>query len=246
MTQGVGVSVGLAKYQKIRQWLEDGINKGIWRDQSPLPPETEIAAQFGTSRMTARRAIMELVAEDRLQRLAGVGTFVKTKKAASSLLKIKNIADEVKDRGNQYANQLLLLEDTAAPAKAAAGLEIKLNTPIYHSQILHFENQQPIQLESRYINKTLVPDYVEQAFNSEFTPASFLQKHYPLTKVLFYVEARIGNDFESDQLALGEDNAVLVILRKTWSKEGLISYTELVHPGHAYQLGGELNFSTQF
>jgi len=238
--------VALAKYQKIKHWLEQGINKGTWSNQCPLPPEIEIAQQFGTSRMTARRAIMELVEENRLERHPGVGTFVNTKKAASSLLKIKNIADEVVDRGNQYSNKLLAMQETVADTKAALGLELEVNAAIVKSLILHYENQHPIQLESRFINKTLVPDYIEQDFDSQFTPASFLHTFYPLTKVLFHVEARICNEFEKEQLALNKGDAVLVILRKTWSKEGLISYTELVHPGNAYQLGGELNFTTQF
>ena len=235
-----------AKYQKIKKWLEQNIQNGTWGEHETLPPEVELADQFNASRMTARRAIMELVAENKLERQPGVGTFVSHKKQRLSLLKIKNISDEVIERGSHYSNNVLVLEPILAQSKEALGLELELETPVVKSQILHFENNKPIQLESRYINKDLVPDYIEQHFNSEFTPASFLQKQYPLTKVLFYVEARICTPYEQEKLALNKGDAVLLIWRKTWSKEGLISYTELVHPSHSYQLGGELNFTSEF
>lgn len=42
-----------------------------------LPGEIELAAQYGVARLTVRRAIRELVAEDRLVILRGRGTYVR-------------------------------------------------------------------------------------------------------------------------------------------------------------------------
>jgi DNA-binding GntR family transcriptional regulator len=42
-----------------------------------LPGEIELAAQYGVARLTVRRAIRELVAEERLVILRGRGTYVK-------------------------------------------------------------------------------------------------------------------------------------------------------------------------
>jgi GntR family transcriptional regulator len=42
-----------------------------------LPGEIELAGQYGVARLTVRRAIRELVAEDRLVILRGRGTYVK-------------------------------------------------------------------------------------------------------------------------------------------------------------------------
>ena len=223
--------------------MEQNIENGNWPELSLIPTENDIASQFDASRMTARRAIMELVDKKKLVRQPGVGTFVAQTRPTSSLLKIKNIADEVHERGHTYSNQLLELSETRADLDVAEGLEIPPGTAMYYSKILHFENGSPIQLENRFINKQIAADYIEQTFNDCFTPASFLQQCYPLTRVLFNVEARSSQPQETQLLHMEELEPVLLIRRKTWCQEGVVSYAELLHPGSKYQLGGELNFS---
>jgi GntR family transcriptional regulator len=42
-----------------------------------LPSEDELAVQYGVARMTVRRALDQLVSEDKVVRLRGRGTYVK-------------------------------------------------------------------------------------------------------------------------------------------------------------------------
>ncbi|HUA29554.1 MAG TPA: GntR family transcriptional regulator [Streptosporangiaceae bacterium] len=53
------------------------ITTGRLASGAKLPGEIELAAQYGVARLTVRRAIRELVAEDRLVILRGRGTYVK-------------------------------------------------------------------------------------------------------------------------------------------------------------------------
>src|SRR4026207_2090083 len=68
-------------YQQIKDWLRQQIKHGAWPEHYKLKAETDLAIEWGVSRGTMRKAIMELIEEGFLTRIHGRGTFV-----ASSVL----------------------------------------------------------------------------------------------------------------------------------------------------------------
>ena len=98
-----------AKFALIKQHIIKKIEDGEWSEGTKLPSENQLSQEFTCSRMTARRALTELVDAGILERSQGIGTFVAGLKSQSSMLAINNIADEIKARGRSYqARQLQL------------------------------------------------------------------------------------------------------------------------------------------
>jgi DNA-binding GntR family transcriptional regulator len=64
-------------WQQVYDDLRADMDSGQLETDARLPGEFELAEQYGVSRDTIRRAIQELVSEDRLVVLHGRGTFVK-------------------------------------------------------------------------------------------------------------------------------------------------------------------------
>ena len=129
-----------------------------------LPSESELVAQFGVSRMTVNRALRELVEQGRIVRVAGVGSFVAEDKPQSTLLQIANIASEIRARGHDYRCEFLVAERIAASPDVAAWLDLRAGESVFHTVCLHLENDVPVQLEDRYVNPRVVPDFLEQDF----------------------------------------------------------------------------------
>jgi GntR family transcriptional regulator len=63
-------------YAKVRALLMERIRSGVWRPGQLIPNEFEIAAEFGVSQGTARKALDALAAEKLVVRRQGRGTFV--------------------------------------------------------------------------------------------------------------------------------------------------------------------------
>ena len=63
-------------FEEVKQKMLEQIKNGIWTPDSMLPNELEVAAMFGVSQGTVRRAFRELVAQGILVRYQGRGTFV--------------------------------------------------------------------------------------------------------------------------------------------------------------------------
>ena len=108
---------------------------------------------------------------------------------------------------------------------------------IFKSTLIHLEDQQPIQLEQRIVNATLVPNYGQQDF-TQLTPFAYLNKVAPITEGEHLVEAVIPNAIEAQQLAINSTQACLQIKRRTWSGKTIVTSARLLSPGHLFQLFG--------
>ena len=64
------------KHARLRQAIAAAIDRGHWKEGEPLPPELDLVRMTSLSLGTVQRAIQALVAEGRLRRVKGRGTFV--------------------------------------------------------------------------------------------------------------------------------------------------------------------------
>ncbi len=230
-----------AKYLIIKQYICENIESGKWPQHSKVLSENELAQKFDVSRMTARRALQELTEQGILIRSQGAGTFVTTFKSQSSLLEIRNISDEINDRGHQHSAQQLGLKKVWVNEEIAILLNLKTNDCAYYSKVIHYENNQPIQLEQRYVNAELVPEYLLQNF-TEITPHEYLSSVAPLTEATHEVEAVLSQESICQLLAIKTTDPCLQVRRRTWSKQGIVSLAILTSPGGKYRLGSHLVF----
>ena len=230
-----------AKYIVIKQYICQKIESGQWPQHYKVPSENELTQKFEVSRMTARRALQELTEQGILIRAQGSGTFVATFKSQSSLLEIRNISDEISERGHQHHAKQLALKSIAVTEEIAILLNLKSNEHVFFSQVLHFENDQPIQLEQRYVNAELVPEYLAQDF-AEITPHEYLSDVAPLTEATHEIEAVLASSEICQLLDIKNNVPCLQVKRRTWSSKGVVSLAILTAPGNKYRLGSHLTF----
>ncbi len=230
-----------AKYIVIKQHICQKIESGQWPQHYKVPSENELTQQFSVSRMTARRALQELTEQGILIRAQGSGTFVATFKSQSSVLEIRNISDEINERGHQHHAKQLMLKSIAVTEEVAILLNLKTNEHVFFSQVLHFENDQPIQLEQRYVNAELVSEYLLQDF-TKTTPHEYLSAVAPLTEATHEIEAILATTDICQLLNISDSTPCLQVKRRTWSSKGVVSLAILTAPGNKYRLGSHLTF----
>jgi len=129
-----------------------------------------------------------------------------------------------------------------ASSQVAEALALEPGVDVLHSTIVHYENDKPVQLEERYVNPNLVPDYLKQDF-SKVTPHEYLCVVTPLTEASHQIEAILPISAVYQYLSIDRHEPCLRIIRRTWSSGGVVSYAILTHPGSRFKLGGHLNFS---
>lgn len=226
----------LKLYEQIKTYLRQGIAAGLWKTGEKIPSEFEIMEQTGASRMTVHRALRELSAEGVLLRVQGAGSFVQPSPAHSPLLELHDIADDITRRGHQHRAEVMALEARVAKADIAVEFKLRANKKLFYSEILHFEDGNPVQLEERYISPTFAPDYLKQDFTRQ-TPSHYLQIIAPATEVEHIIHATTATQRVQDLLKLEPNEPCLCLLRRTWTQSGPATRSLLTHPGTRYSLG---------
>ncbi len=159
-------------------------------------------AALGVSRMTVNRALRELAASGEVVRMVGVGTFAGEDRPQSALLRVANIADEIRVRGHEYSCDVVRVDCESAAVDVAAALGLSQDDPVYHSVCVHRENGVPIQLEDRYVNSKVAPKFVSQDF-TRHPPSEYLLRAVPLDEVEHVVDAVIPSRDEARLLEIG-------------------------------------------
>ncbi|WP_299084660.1 histidine utilization repressor [uncultured Paraglaciecola sp.] len=230
-----------ARFVQIKSALLDEIERGEMCPGDKVLSENQLAESFGVSRMTARRALTELVTEGILVRSQGLGTFVSDSRPMSSILEIRSIDDEIVQRGHSYSNQVLTVDKVLASEQQSVWLGVQANSVVFQTKIVHKENGLAIQLEDRLVNPTLAQQYIEQDFKLT-TANHYLTKIAPLTEADHSVEAILPDNELAHILDIPIAQPCLKISRRTYSSKGVVSYARLYHPGNRYRIGGHLDF----
>jgi GntR family histidine utilization transcriptional repressor len=231
-------------YQQVKDYISEHVASGTWAEGDRVPSENELVRTLGASRMTINRALRELTAEGILRRVQGLGTFVASEKTQSAILEIRNIADEIRERGHEHRSAPHRVSAEMADAHVAHLLELETGATIYHSIIVHFDNDVPVQLEDRYVNPAVAPDYLDLDF-TRTTPNEYLMRSAPLLAVEHVIEATLPDRLTRRLLRMPKGEPCLLLHRRTWSGEHVAAYARLYHPGSRFRLSAGFSVGPQ-
>jgi GntR family histidine utilization transcriptional repressor len=229
------------RFVRIKSKLLEQIESGELSSGDKVPSENQLAESFAVSRMTARRALTDLVAEGILLRSQGLGTFVADHRPMSSMLEIKSINEEITQRGHFYTNRMISIDTILANEQQSAWLNVEIQAELFHSKIVHMENSVPVQLEDRLVNPLWAPEYLQLDFQ-QITANQYLSKVAPLVQADHSIEAILPQAGVAVLLNISNKQPCLQISRRTYSAKGVVSYALLTHPGNRYRMGGHLDF----
>jgi GntR family histidine utilization transcriptional repressor len=237
VSRGESPGAESAPYAEIKQFVKEQLSRGRWTPGGLMPSEATLVAQFGVSRMTVNRALRELQAEGFVNRVQGVGTFAAPLHRRSSRLTLRDLREEIVERGHVHEAKVVVHQSVRAPAEAARRLGVRAGDRVFHSLIVHHENGVPLQCEDRYVNPTTAPDYLEIDF-TRTTPTSYLLHVAPPWEAQYSIEAAAPTAREAKLLGVPPTEPCLVVVRRTANRGVPITLARLVHPGSRYQLEG--------
>jgi GntR family histidine utilization transcriptional repressor len=228
---------GQPAYQQIKNYVLDKIQNGTWKEGDLIPTELALCETFKVSRMTVNRALRELTADQLLVRYKGSGTYVAQPKFQSTLIEIRSIAQDIRERGHRHGSKVLLLDSVRASELQARRYRIAPGARLFHSVIVHYENETAIQMEDRLVDAQAAPGYLEQDWTAQ-TPNEYLMRVAPLPTGQYTIEVQLPNREVATALDIPISQPCLVMDRVTFSNDAFTSNATMWHPGNRYKFTG--------
>lgn len=226
---------GAPLYAKLKDYIRAKVAAGDWPQDHRIPSENELVDRLGISRMTANRALRELANEGVVVRIRGKGSFVAPRKRSSAFQSVPNIADEIARRGGRHSADVVVLQEEVCGPDLAEELGLPIGDAVFHSVMVHREDDLAIQLEDRFVNPAVAPGYLQADFHA-VTPNFFLSEVAPIARAEQFIEAVAAQAWESRLLSITRTEPCLLVRRRTWSGEAVVSSVRLLYPGSRYTL----------
>ena len=142
-------------YMRIRRRIEERIERGIYPTGSMIPSEKDLAEEFGTTRLTIRSAVDELVRRGQIRRVRGKGAFV-AQKVPAFFERTVGFRESVRASGEPSVRILARSKRYAGPYYADL-FGIAEDDLLYSVRRLNCINGSPVSIETALIPCLLFP-----------------------------------------------------------------------------------------
>ncbi|WOP17825.1 GntR family transcriptional regulator [Raineyella sp. LH-20] len=186
-----------------------------------LPTERTLAEQFGTSRTTVRQALNELVAQGRIVRRQGSGTFVAGAKMEWPLY-AASFTEQAAANGMVAMSRILGSAREPATPERAAQLEIDAAAPIWRLDRLRMADGVPMCVETSVLSVDRFPGLVDSlAADGSLHRLLAEQYQVQLTWGEESIEVEPAGTREADLLGIDVGAPLLVIHRTNYDEQGI-------------------------
>jgi GntR family histidine utilization transcriptional repressor len=231
---------GTPAHAQIRSYVLERIMSGEWPPNYKIPSEHKFAELFGVNRLTAHHALKELGREGVVTRVRGRGTSVAPPRTPLTTLEIIDIAHEIETRGNRHTMRVVQQLARSATAIDGQRLRIAVGSRLFHTIVLHLENDRPLEIEDRLVNADVVPDFLKLDLSRE-TAYSYLMRQLPYFEGAHAVRAVEANTMQRQLLDLQPGEPCLELERITWLGKRVVTWVRLLHPGLRFEILGRIS-----
>jgi GntR family histidine utilization transcriptional repressor len=230
----------LPQFALIKQFLEQKIASGELSSGEKIPTEQSLAISFSVSRMTARRAVQELADTGMLTRTPGSGTFVAEPIKTVPMIAITNLVDAAK-QSNTHSHRIISADAVQLAANQARLMGLLADTLVFQLNLLHLNNNRPIQWQQICVNRSLAPALLKQKID-KIDPNDYLQWVCNSTKSDYQVSSVLPSASQRRELDLSHlgNSSCLSVERRDWVGESVLSISTMLHPAEQFYLGDPL------
>ncbi len=227
-------------YLQLKRWIEDAIQRGVINPGDALPSERDLATRVDVSRVTVRKAVLQLVKDGILVQRHGSGTYVapQAQRVEQSLSQLTSFTEDMARRGMAVRAEWLDRGLYLPSPEETVVLGLSAGDHVARIARLRLTEDTPLAIERASLSALVVPD-----------PAAIgdsLYKHLdkfgnrPVRAIQRIRAANLAEE-DAELLLVPVGSAGLNIERTSYLASGrVIEFTRSIYRGDTYDFVAEL------
>jgi GntR family transcriptional regulator len=228
----------LPLYQQLQRALRQAIENRTLAPDDALPAERDLAAEFGVSRITVRKALVGLVAEGLLVRRQGSGNFVSAR-VEKNFAMLTSFSEDMRARGRTPRSVWLKRAAGTVTPEEALALRLSPGTPVYRFNRIRYADEAPMAIEYATIVASALPSL--EAVDTSLYEALEVVGHRPV-RALQRLRAVLLTGDQAQLLKAKPGEAGLLVERLGSLPDGrAIEFSQSYYRGDTYDFVAELS-----
>jgi GntR family transcriptional regulator len=230
------------RYAELADLLRARIAAGDTGPGGALAGEVELAREYGTSRVTVRRALDRLRQEGLVVSRRGAGWFVSVDPVRQPLGRVTTVEAALEAAGARQERRVVAFGFVGAPAPVAAALGVAVDAEVLRVERVNFADDQPFAAVTVWVRADLGADVsradVERSPLYDLLPVRGVE----LTHAQQTITAELASAAVARALACATGDPLLFVRRVTYDASGEAAlYSEHRYP--AERTAFEIEFS---
>lgn len=232
-------------YVQLHRRIAEAIASGELKPGDSLPPERELAAMTGLSRVTVRKGVEALVAGGQLVQKRGSGTFVapRVERLEQALSMLTSFTEDMRRRGMKVESRWLTRAVMPPAPEEVMALGLGANDRVARLERVRSSDGVPLAIERASLPASILPDPAQ--VDTSLYALLAARGRRPVRAVQRISAANLG---EKDAGLLGVPAGVagLRIERVSYLPSGqVVEFTRSLYRGDAYDFAVELKLAPE-
>jgi GntR family transcriptional regulator len=191
--------------------IREQVSEGALRPGSRLPPERDLCRRLDISRVTLRRALLQLVDDGVLRPSHGRGWYVASDERKDWPNSLESFS-ETAARMGLIATSVVLRADTAmATLDEAEALGVAPGALLFHLERVRMLDEVPIAIDRSIVPADLAPGLIDVDFHTESLYNTLATAGLVLTNAETTIEAREADATIAEHLRVAVGKPILVM-----------------------------------
>ncbi|HSV83223.1 MAG TPA: GntR family transcriptional regulator [Ramlibacter sp.] len=208
-------------FAQVRDALRSEILNGKLPPGAKLPPEAELIARFGVSRITVRQALSELQAAGLVTTVNGKGSYVTKPGASSAQGPLIGVLETMRKRGHRAHGRFLSCKIQPAPAEVAHELQLAQGVPVGAVSVMRYKDDVPFVISTTWCNPDVAKRLAEQDLAELDVVVAFEERLLlRIERTNIRVEATLADARLAKRLQCSSGSSILRVRATTMGYDG--------------------------